>query len=41
MSVRMRGKGTPLVLLVGMRTGAAALENSVEVPQKVRNRAAL
>ena len=28
--------GNPLVLLVGMQTGAAALENSVEVPQKLK-----
>ena len=26
----------PLALLVGMQTGAATLENSVEVPQKVK-----
>ena len=34
-------KGNPFVLLVGMQAGAAALENSVEVPQKVENRATL
>ena len=28
--------GNPLVLLVGMQTGAATLENSVEVPQKLK-----
>ena len=28
-------------LLVGMQTGAATLENSVEVPQKVKNRTTL
>ena len=28
----------PLALLMGMQTGAAALENSVEVPQKIKNR---
>ena len=28
----------PLALLVGMPTGAAALEDSVEVPQKIKNR---
>ena len=27
-------KGNPLTLLVGMQTGAASLENSIEVPQK-------
>ena len=31
-------KGNPLTLLVGLQTGAAALENSVEVPQKIKNR---
>ena len=31
----------PLALLVGMQTGAAALENSVEVPQKIKNRITL
>ena len=33
--------GNPLTLLIGMQTGAAALENSVEVPQKIKNRSAL
>ena len=28
-------------LLVGMQAGAATLENSMEVPQKIKNRAAL
>ena len=28
--------GNPLALLVGMQTGAVALENSVEVPQKTK-----
>ena len=28
-------------LLVGMQTGAATLENSVEVPQKIKNRPTL
>ena len=31
----------PLALLVGMQTGTAALENSVEVPQKIKNRSIL
>ena len=31
---RMWRKRNPLALLVGMQTGAATLENSVEVPQK-------
>ena len=30
-----------LLLLVGIQTGAAALENSVEVPQKIKNRTTL
>ena len=30
--------GNPLALLVGMQTGASALENIVEVPQKIKNR---
>ena len=34
-------KGNPLALLVGMQTGAAALENSVEVSQKIKNRPTL
>ena len=33
--------GNPLTLLVGMQTGAAILEDSMEVPQKVKNRATL
>ena len=37
----MRRKGNPLTLLVGMWTGAATLENCVEVPQRVRNSPAL
>ena len=31
---RMWSKGNPLTLLVGMWTGTATLENSMEVPQK-------
>ena len=41
MLVRMQRKENPLTLLVGMQTGAATLENSMEVPQKVENRATL
>ena len=29
-------KGNPSALLVGMQTGAAAVENSVEFPQKLK-----
>ena len=36
MLVRMWRNGNPLALLVGMQTGAAALENSVAVPQKLK-----
>ena len=33
-------KGEPcLALLVGMQAGAATLENTMEVPQKVENKA--
>ena len=38
---KIRRKGNPLALLVGMQTGAATLENSMEFPQKVKNRATL
>ena len=31
-------KGYPLTLLVGMSTGTATTENSMEVPQKTKNR---
>ena len=34
-------KGEPSTLLVGMQAGAVTLENSMEVPQKVENRATL
>ena len=34
-------KGSPLTLLVGTQAGAAALENSVELRQEVKNRATL
>ena len=36
--MKMWRKGNPLALLVGMQTGAATLENSMEVPQKIKNR---
>ena len=35
--VRMWGQGSPLALLVGMQTGAATVESSMEFPQKVKN----
>ena len=34
---RMWRKGNPSALLVGMQTGAATVENSVEFPQKTKN----
>ena len=41
MLVRMQRKENPFALLVGMQTGAATLENSMEVPPKVKNRITL
>ena len=37
---QMRRKGSLCALLVGMQTGAAAAESSVEIPQKIKNDAA-
>ena len=37
----MQRKGNIFVLLVGMQTGAATLENSMEFSQKVKNRITL
>ena len=37
---RMRRKGNPSTLLVGMQTGAATVENSMEFPQKTKDRTA-
>ena len=34
---RMRRKGNPSALLVGMQTGAATVENNMEFPQKTKN----
>ena len=34
-------KGNPLTLLIGMQTGTASMENSVEIPLKTGNRAAI
>ena len=41
MLVRMWGKRISFVLLVGMQTGTATLENGKEVPQKIKNRTTL
>ena len=38
MLARMQSKRISFALLVGMQAGAATLENSMEVPQKVKNR---
>ena len=38
---RMRRKGNPSALLMGMQTGAATMENSMEFPQKTKNGTAL
>ena len=36
--VRMWKKGNPCALLVGIKLGGAIMENSMEVPQKIKNR---
>ena len=41
MLVRVWRKGNPLKLLVGMQAGTDTLENSMEIPQEVKNRATL
>ena len=41
MLARMRRKRDAVALLVGMQTGAATLENRMEVPQKIENRTIL
>ena len=38
---RMWRNGNPLALLLGMQIGVATLENSMEVPQKIKNRSTL
>ena len=40
MLVKLWRKGNPSALLVGMQTGAATVENSMEFPQKTKNGAA-
>ena len=37
MLTRLWRKGNPSALLVGMQTGAATVENSMEIPQKPKN----
>ena len=41
MLARMRRKRISFALLVRMQTGAATLENSMKVPQKIKNRTIL
>ena len=41
MLARMRRRRIFFALLVGMQAGAATLENSMEVPQKTKNRTTL
>ena len=41
MLARMQRKRNPFPLLMGMHVGAATLENNMEVPQKVENKATL
>ena len=41
MLMRLQGNGNPLALLVGMQTGVATVENTMELPQKVKNRTTL
>ena len=38
---RMWRKGNAFVLLVRMQTGAATVESSMEIPQKIKNGSAL
>ena len=37
MLVRMWRKRNPFVLFLGMQTGAATVESSIEIPQKIKN----
>ena len=41
MLARIRRKRISFALLVGMQTGSGTLENSMEVPQKIKNRTTL
>ena len=41
MLARMQRKENPPTLLVGIQAGGATLENTMEFPQKVENRATL
>ena len=38
MLTRVWRKGNPFALLVGMQTGTATVESSMEIPQKIKNR---
>ena len=35
--MKLLRKSNPTALLVGMQTGAATMENSMELPQKTKN----
>ena len=37
MLVRMWRKGIPFALLLGMQMGAATVDSSMEIPQKIKN----
>ena len=37
----VKTKGNPPTLLMGIQAGAATMENSMEVPQKTKNRATI
>ena len=39
--MKMWRKGKPCILLVGMQTHAATVENSIKLPQKTKNGAAV
>ena len=41
MLVKMQRKGNTFALLVGMQSGVATLENSIEVPQEIKSRTTL
>ena len=41
MLVKLQRKVNPCALLVGMLTGAATMENSMEIPQKIKNTATM
>ena len=38
---RVQRKGTPPILLLGMSTGTATMENSMEIPRTTKSRATI